>query len=60
MTLPEDPNILLSYVNMKLRDDNLSFEDFCAENDVDIDELKKRLASFGYFYDDVTSSFKKK
>ena len=32
-TIPKDPNMLLSYVNMMLRDRYSSLEEFCAAND---------------------------
>ncbi len=59
MNLPADPNILLSYVNMHLRDDNTSLDDFCAERDADINELISTLEAAGYVYDEHTNSFKK-
>ena len=56
--LPSDPMILLSYINMKLRDGYPSLREFCAENDVDADELAKKLAAIGCHYDEKTNQFR--
>lgn len=51
MTLPEDPNMLLSVINMKLRDGGYaSFEELCRAEDLDGAEIEKRLASAGFEY----------
>ncbi|MBO4920349.1 MAG: DUF4250 domain-containing protein, partial [Lachnospiraceae bacterium] len=39
MYLPSDPNILLSLINTKLRDDFASLDDLCNSLDVDKEEL---------------------
>ena len=56
--LPSDPMILLSYINMKLRDGYPSLREFCDENDVDADELTKTLAGVGYHYDEKIHQFR--
>ena len=33
-TLPKDPVMLLSFVNLKLRDEYPSLEDFCADYNI--------------------------
>lgn len=49
--LPQDPFMLLSMVNMKLRDGGYdSLDDLCAELGVDTAELVKRLADAGFEY----------
>ena len=51
MALPSDPFMLLSYVNMKLRDgDYESLADFCASEGIEESELKSRLGSAGFEY----------
>ena len=37
--LPQDPMILLSYVNTKLRDEYASLDELCAALDADREEL---------------------
>ncbi|MBD5189665.1 MAG: DUF4250 domain-containing protein [Bacteroidales bacterium] len=50
MTLPQDPFMLMSMVNMKLRDEYSSLEDFCKSNDINEDSLKSTLLSAGFEY----------
>ncbi|MBQ6371602.1 MAG: DUF4250 domain-containing protein [Oscillospiraceae bacterium] len=56
--LPDDPMILVSYVNMKLRDGYLSLQEFCDENDIDRDKLEEKLAAAGFQYDGETNRFR--
>lgn len=56
--LPQDPNILLSVVNTKLRDEYGSLEALCGGLDADQAELTERLAALGYAYDAETNQFK--
>ena len=48
--LPQDPMILLSYVNTKLRDDYDSLEALCEDLDLDRDALEQKLAAAGFAY----------
>lgn len=48
--LPTDPAMLLSYVNMKLRDEYSTLDELCAAMDIDRSELEQRLASAGFEY----------
>lgn len=51
MTLPNDPFMLLSAVNMKLRDGAYSsFDDFCKSEGLDPEALKAKLADAGFEY----------
>ena len=56
--LPKDPYILLSMINMKLRDEYADLEDLCASLDIEIDDLKAQLGEIGYQYDPVSNQFK--
>ena len=56
--IPSDPNLLYSFVNMMLRDRYSSLDEFCICQDVDMDELKRKLESSGYVYDAKTNQFK--
>lgn len=49
--LPNDPIMLLSAVNMKLRDQYPSLDALCEDMDVDKDEIVRKLAEVGYEYD---------
>lgn len=50
MRLPADTNILLSIVNMKLRDSYSDIDELCASEDIDKTELISRLHSAGFEY----------
>ena len=56
--LPQDPMILLSYVNMKLRDEYTSLYEFCEEMDTDMDALVAKLATAGFHYEEATNQFR--
>ena len=49
--LPNDPMILLSYVNTKLRDEYDSLAALCEDLDLDEAALKERRAAVGFVYD---------
>ena len=51
--LPEDPMMLLSYVNTQLRDFYESLEGFCSSQDVSAEELK----TIDYEYDEKLNKF---
>ncbi len=56
--LPKDPNILLSFVNTKLRDEYPSLEALCGGLDADKAALTETLAGLGYAYDEAANQFK--
>jgi len=58
--LPKDPYILLSYVNMKLRDENITPENLAKREMEDFDEMISKLNSIGYTYNRENNSFLKK
>ncbi|WP_031578425.1 DUF4250 domain-containing protein [Ruminobacter sp. RM87] len=54
-----DPYILLSIVNMKLRDfDDHDLDSFCATYEINREELEKKLKDAGFEYDPETNQFK--
>ena len=55
--MPKDPVMLLSYINLKLRDYYSSIDDLCAGEDINKEELKKTLASIDYNYDSERNQF---
>lgn len=55
--LPEDPVMLLSVINLKLRDFYPSFEALCEDLDVDAEEITKKLAALDYHYDAAQNRF---
>lgn len=56
--LPNDPMILLSVVNTKLRDAYDSLDALCEDLDADREELEKKLAAAGFCYDENVNQFK--
>lgn len=55
--LPNDPVILLSVLNTKLRDEFGSLDELCAVLDVRRKDLTDRLASIGYTYQKEQNQF---
>ena len=56
--LPQDPNILLSVVNTKLRDEYSGLDALCEGLDADKTELTEKLAGAGYAYNPAANQFK--
>ena len=57
MTLPANPDILVSFVNMKLRDEYASLEALCEDMDLNPDELIQNLRKAGYEYNEAAKRF---
>lgn len=55
--MPKDPAMLLSFVNLKLRDFYGSLEALCEDLDADEAEIRERLASIDYHYDKEKNRF---
>ena len=55
--LPEDPVILLSVINTKLRDEYSSLEVLCEEMQIDRAVLENKLGAIDYAYDSETNQF---
>lgn len=58
MQIPKDPLMLLSYVNLKLRDYYSNLESLCDDIDVSQEEVEGKLNEAGYFYDKDANQFK--
>lgn len=58
MNIPNDPAILLSFINTQLRDFYPSLEEFCKSNDLDAKAIADRLALIGYTYDAAQNRFR--
>ena len=57
MELPKDPAMLLSFVNMKLRDFYPSLDAFCEDGGADRKEIEDRLRGIDYEYDASRNQF---
>lgn len=55
--IPNDPAMLLSYVNLKLRDFYGSLQNLCDDLDVSEEEITEKLASIDYHYDKERNQF---
>ena len=57
LSLPQDPYMLLSMVNMKLRDRYASLDALCEDWDVSRGEVEGVLSSLDYHYDPEQNQF---
>lgn len=55
--IPSDPIMLLSFVNLKLRDYYGSLEALCDDMDVPASEIVEKLAAVNYHYDAERNQF---
>lgn len=55
--LSQDPVILLSYLNTKLRDQYPSLEALCDDLQADAGEITEKLKAVGYNYDPQRNQF---
>ena len=55
--IPKDPVMLLSFINLKLRDFYPSFEALCDDLDVNAEEITDKLASIDYHYNKEKNQF---
>lgn len=59
MTLPEDPFMLLSLINMKLRDEGFkTFEEMCDSYGWNEEEIRDKLKNAGFEYIQDLNQFK--
>ena len=57
MSLPNDPVMLMSAVNLKLRDFYPSLDALCDDMNVNKDELVEKLKGAGFEYDEKQNLF---
>ena len=50
MNIPKDPVMLVSFLNLKLRDNYASFDALCDDLDIDKEETAKIVATIDYHY----------
>lgn len=55
--IPNDPVVLLSFVNLKLRDFYGSLTALCDDLDADRAEIEAKLAKIDYHYDEEKNRF---
>ena len=57
MNLPNDPMMLMSVINMKLRDFYNDLDALCIDLDIDREELEDRLRKVGFEYSSESNRF---
>ena len=57
MKLPEDPMMLYSFINMKLRDFYPSLDALCEDMNVERDEIIRTLKTVGFEYTPARNRF---
>jgi hypothetical protein len=55
--IPKDPAMLLSFVNLKLRDYYSNLEVLCEDLDVEEQEIVSKLQGIDYHYDSKRNQF---
>lgn len=56
--IPNDPVMLLSYINTQLRDNYKDLEDLCDRLEVSRSEIEEKLGKIGYRYNKDLNQFK--
>ena len=54
---PKDPMMLMSWVNMKLRDFYPSLENLCEDLEIPVEDLVNRLSDAGFEYNRELNKF---
>lgn len=55
--IPNDPVMLLSFINLKLRDFYSSLDSLCEDLDADRKDIEEKLAGIDYHYDAKKNQF---
>ena len=55
--MPQDPAMLLSLLNLKLRDHYGTLEALCDDLDIDRTEIEDKLSKMDYHYDKERNQF---
>ena len=55
--IPQDPAMLLSFINLKLRDFYSDLDKLCDELDIDRTDIEDKLSKIDYHYDKEKNQF---
>ncbi|MDO4526284.1 MAG: DUF4250 domain-containing protein [Bacteroidales bacterium] len=55
--IPSDPMMLLSFLNMKLRDFYSNLDELCNALNLDKEEIVKKMADAGFEYNETQNKF---
>ena len=56
-TIPNDPMMLLSWVNLKLRDFYPSLDALCEDLEIEKSEILSKLSAIGFEYNEEQNRF---
>lgn len=57
MNIPKDPAMLLSFINMHLRDNYSTLDDLCKSLDINKTDVIASLLKIDYEYDSLSNQF---
>ena len=57
-SIPNDPVMLYSFLNTKLRDMYASFDALCEDMDLDKEAILAKLAAMDFIYDEEKNQFR--
>ena len=55
--IPNDPMMLLSYINTKLRDDYSNLQLLCDDLELNVEDITSKLSSIDYLYNQELNRF---
>ena len=55
--MPNDPMMLLSFVNTRMRDEGISLEELCAQFQTEKAVVEEKLDKMGYSYNNELKKF---
>lgn len=55
--MPNDPMMLLSFVNTSLRDKGIDLDELCKSFNIDKKEIEEKLDKLGYTYNNELNRF---
>lgn len=57
MNIPQDPAILLSYINTMLRDEYSNLDELCKSLCIEKEYIENKLVAIGYVYNSNQNRF---
>ena len=55
--LPNDPMMLLSFLNTRMRDEHVTLDELCNQFQVNRKEIEEKLDKMGYTYNNELNKF---
>lgn len=55
--MPNDPMMLLSFVNTRMRDEHITLDELCSQFDADRHAIEEKLDKLGYTYNNELNKF---